>query len=660
MRDRKSVLRCGMLSAAMSAAFAVQAEESFQLGRVEVTAEKGLPAAASERLEADELRDENRETVGDALDLLPGVTMSNFGARNEQTLYLRGYDMRQVPVFIDGIPVYVPYDGYVDLGRFTTYDLAEIDVTKGFSSVLYGPNTLGGAINLVSRRPQKAFEGEVGAGYSTGEKKGSDGTRAWANLGSNQGKWYAQFSASYLDQDAYAMSGDFVPQAYEDGGLRNNAYRTDTKGSLKLGYTPNATDEYAVGYVNQQGEKGTPPYAGTDPTVKARYWQWPYWNKESLYLVTRTALSGGSYVKGRLYYDIFKNSLYSYDDATYTTQTRPYAFQSWYDDHSYGGSLEYGKPLDRHLLKTAVHYKLDHHEEHDAGQPIRTFEDQTASVAFEDTYTLNQDHYLVAGVSYDARDSLRAEDYNSATGIISDFPSNKASAWNPQIGWFGKLGQADEARLTLSRKTRFPTIKDRYSYRLGSAIPNPDLQPEKATTVEAGWVHRFGKVARLDTAIFYSEVRDLIQSVDLTPSTYQLQNIGKVINQGVELSAQAWLGDAVEVGGNYTYLKRDNKSSDLKLTDVPDNKLLAHLTWHVTRPLSITASVQSEGERYSSTDGVRKAKAFTVYGLRAGYEFGRGLTGRFGVENLTDENYAYQEGYPEAGRTWYGNLNYRF
>ncbi len=35
---------------------------------------------------------------------------------------VRGYDVRQVPLYIDGIPVYVPYDGYVDFSRFTTAD----------------------------------------------------------------------------------------------------------------------------------------------------------------------------------------------------------------------------------------------------------------------------------------------------------------------------------------------------------------------------------------------------------------------------------------------------------------------------------------------------------------------------------------------------------
>jgi outer membrane receptor protein involved in Fe transport len=36
--------------------------------------------------------------------------------------------------------------------------------------------------------------------------------------------------------------------------------------------------------------------------------------------------------------------------------------------------------------------------------------------------------------------------------------------------------------VTFAHKTRFPTIKDRYSYKAGRAIPNPALDPEQVKT----------------------------------------------------------------------------------------------------------------------------------------------------------------------------------
>ena len=58
-----------------------------------------------------------------------------------------------------------------DLERFTTFDIAEVRVSKGFASVLYGPNALGGAINIVSRRPADRLEGEAGASYGSGASR---------------------------------------------------------------------------------------------------------------------------------------------------------------------------------------------------------------------------------------------------------------------------------------------------------------------------------------------------------------------------------------------------------------------------------------------------------------------------------------------------------
>jgi iron complex outermembrane receptor protein len=183
----------------------------FNLGEVRVLGRRSLDSAntaASRQIEAF-----NRLDVGRALNLLPGVNLSAVGARNESMVYVRGFDLRQVPVFIDGIPVYVPYDGYVDLARFTTFDLAEINVAKGFSSVIYGPNTMGGAINLVSRRPQKRFDFDGRAGLLSGQ-----GRRLNLNLGTNLGKFYLQGSASQLKQETFPLSAQFTPVTQEDGG----------------------------------------------------------------------------------------------------------------------------------------------------------------------------------------------------------------------------------------------------------------------------------------------------------------------------------------------------------------------------------------------------------------------------------------------------------
>src|SRR5262245_28525321 len=112
----------------------------------------------------------NRNTLDEAVKLIPGVTSTLDGTarRNERGIYVRGFGRWQVPLSIDGIRVYLPADNRLDFSRFLTQDLAEIDVQKGYVSVLDGPGGMGGAINLVTRKPVEPFEAELRTGAGEG------------------------------------------------------------------------------------------------------------------------------------------------------------------------------------------------------------------------------------------------------------------------------------------------------------------------------------------------------------------------------------------------------------------------------------------------------------------------------------------------------------
>ena len=114
------------------ASLAQAADHVFNLGNVIVNGAVHDQEIASEQvISSADLQRFNRDNVGQAVNMLPGVSLREGGPRNEQTVSVRGFDSRQVPVFLDGIPQYVPYDGNVDLARFTTFDLSEIRVVKG-------------------------------------------------------------------------------------------------------------------------------------------------------------------------------------------------------------------------------------------------------------------------------------------------------------------------------------------------------------------------------------------------------------------------------------------------------------------------------------------------------------------------------------------------
>jgi iron complex outermembrane recepter protein len=76
--------------------------------------------------------------------------------------------------------------------------------------------------------------------------------------------------------------------------------------------------------------------------------------------------------------------------------------------------------------------------------------------------------------------------------------------------------------------------------------------------------------------------------------------------------------------------------------------------------LDIIASIVYEGSRVSESTGARPVDSFTVANLKGSWEFRSGWIAELGANNVLDEDYAYDEGYPEPGRNFFVNLHYRF
>jgi iron complex outermembrane receptor protein len=631
---------------------------AFHLGRVEVnvtTDATQVPTAAT--LDEAEYRQRDLRVVPAALNLLPGVSIQRIGPRNERGVFVRGFDVRQVPLYIDGIPVYVPYDGYVDLDRFLTYDVREMQVAKGFTSPLYGPNAIGGAVNLITKAPTKPLNLDLGTGYGSGQA-----VNGFANVGLKWKRFWAQGGSAWLSSNTYPLSGNFQPVALQPAGDRLNGYQTDYKGRIRVGWTPNPTDEYTFTYSNQKGEKGNPTYAGTDRAVRPRYWQWPYWDKESFYFIGNKGLGEASYVRARVYYDKFNNLIRAYDNNCYCTQTLPSSFISPYDDDTYGTILEAGtRALSRQTVKTSLYFKDDTHREGNLGEPPRSFRDQSFSAGFEDTVRLSRRASAILGFSADHLQVLNAENFTA--GAVLPFAKRDVWTYNPQAGIFYALGDSSKLHFTFARKTRLPTIKDRYSYRMGQAIPNPDLREERANNWEVGYTHILGLHTFLEANLFKSDVSNSTQRFFVQPNVFQLRNLGEARYVGAEFGVRSRPLPALQLTANYTYLSRKNLTMPgVLMLDTPRHKIYSSATYRLHSRVTLLADVRYEGGRFYQNDGgtYGRGSNFGTVGLGGSARLYKQVELQMGIANLFDRNYILVDGYPEEGRTGYINLRYRF
>ncbi len=638
-----------------------QADEPvFQLGEVRVSGSQANTRLdpMGTQVKAQDLERFNRDSVSQAISLLPWVSFTT-NMRNEQPISVRGFDGRRTPLFLDGVPVYVPYDGQVDFSRFLTFDLAEIEVAKGFSSVTYGPNNMGGAINLVTRKPRQPYETNALVGYGSGNER-----KLAANIGGNQGNWYFQAGVSWVDTDTFPLSRSFLPTNLEDGGDRNNADRRDQKASLKIGLTPDGGSEYAIGLSSQRAEKGQPP--NTNPQANPlNFWRWPNYDKDSLYFIANQRLSATEDLKLRLYKDQYTYEQNCYANATYTTTRNcqgatPAAPRFLLDDAVEGGSLTLeSRRLDRQVLRVALHHKTDEHQERTTG-PVTTYRDQTQSFGLEDSIRLGERLDLALGLSHDRQHALTSGNYGS--------PRDQSQT-NPQAGLFYWFEDNSQLYGTLARKGRFPSLKERFSQQVGTqggpltGVANPDLQAERALHHEIGTRLRDSDWS-LDGALFYARIQNSIQSVTFVSGgkTFgQLQNMGEATSKGLELSLNKRYGPGLSTGFNYTYLLRRNVDNPaLPATDTPRNKLFAFVDWVFAPAWRLITSLDAENGRVVAS-APDKAQYLTLAGFgslaaKLVFQFTPGASLELGGRNLGDRNIELMDGFPLPGRTWFTNL----
>lgn len=688
-------LRAGL--ALPFAASAARAEDQgvFTLGEINVTAPNNstAPNAVDEQetslggsvISNEQMWKFSRDTLDQAVTLAPGVTNSNSGGpRNERTIYIRGFDRFQAPLSIDGIRVYLPADNRLDFGRFLTADIAEVQIAKGYVSVLDGPGGIGGAVNLVTRKPQKAIEGEIRGGTALGSDGSLESGSTYLYLGTRQPNYYLQASGAFVQTNGWMLSDAFTPTAVQGSGWRDHSDTRDASINAKVGITPNATDEYSLSFIKQLGRKGAPLNVIDPISSSTKYWDWPYWNTQNIYFLSNTAIGDSSYVKTRAFYNTFDNSLYSYDDANLSQMYSAKAFQSAYHDYAAGGSIEAGTNFASFdTLKASFNYRRDHHDAWQANfsttylcianvvclrQPDVVTTEDTFAAALENTIHITDRLDFIQGVSYNWRHLLKAQDYASGIGVIN-YPLQDSAAPDGQGALIWRY--ADDAKLfsNISSRTRFPTIFERFSSRFGGAVSNPGLKSERATNYQIGWSKTLDAKGEISTAIFYSDVNNFIESVPIVykgQSVTQSQNVGSGYFVGIEGSGSYYLRDDLLVGGNVTFIRRhiDNPASTVyQPSGVPFIQGFLYATWAPLPCLNLTPSLELADSRWTpNTAGTvyYKTGSYQLLGFQAAYQFNSQFTVQAGARNLLDQNYQLVDGFPEAGRTFFVNAKVTF
>ncbi len=117
-------------------------------------------------------------------------------------------------------------------------------------------------------------------------------------------------------------------------------------------------------------------------------------------------------------------------------------------------------------------------------------------------------------------------------------------------------------------------------------------------------------------------------------------------------------------GLNYTYLNRCNDRSSgayVRLTDVPAHKVFANMKYRTPLTgLSVLGTFEYTSSRTTTSDGVNESGPAAVANGKVMYEAMKNFILEGGVNNLFNRSYQYQNGYPQAGRTFFAGVRCSF
>jgi iron complex outermembrane recepter protein len=503
----------------------------------------------------DSLRLPAAPTLEQVLRELPLVQVRT-NSRGEAQFSLRGSgsDARQVAVLVDGVPLNLTWDARADLSVLPATAAGSLTLIRGLPSMLHGPNVLGGVVEVgVGHHPgrwlaPRATEAAVDVAHT-----GAYSMSAFASvpLQLGDGLLSIRGGGGYRDRRGHALAAGVkqtISEGAHDVALLANTDLRHVDGFAALRYL---SDDGAWATFSSSGfraERGIAPELHAE---RPRFWRYPY--------VARTVavLSGGTGdrdtpfggrgdLEASVGYDIGRSELRSYHTAAYADvagtedgDDRTLTLRLL-GDHTLGRSGD---------LRAAFTYADITHDESISGGATQSYRQRLWSVGAETIWSAGS---LFGAGFAPLRISVSSAIDGADTPRSADKPPlPRLTAWGGRVG--ATLPTGDGGLLLhagLSRRSRFPALRELYSGALGRFEPNPTLDVEQLTAAEAGFTHALA-TGELQIVGFYRNLADAIERVTLPGGRFQRVNAGDARSHGVELLLSGRVGE-VGLSGDLT------------------------------------------------------------------------------------------------------------
>jgi iron complex outermembrane receptor protein len=637
-----------------------------------------------------------RESLGanlrNVLDFVPGVLVRpRFGLADESQFSIRGsalqnnFHQRGVNFLFNGF-IYGQADGFSDFESIELMDVKRIEVFKGANALRFGANSIGGAVNFITK-----------TGYDAGPFE------IWSEGGSYG--FYKQHLATgqvYGPFDFYGGATITGLSGYRQHSQQHR-YRFNTSSGWDFG--SGMTARFDLGFVRSEENL---PGALTRPQFEAdpqqRNPSTAFANEQRDY----------NYPNGAFTFRLpltAEQQLVSLTQLNYQDLFHPLAFAiidqttyNWSQEIRYINTASLGGY--RNLLTAGFQYfatnqnsaQQQNRGNANAGPLIKNELANSANYGWyaEDVFGITSAVSLVGGLrlqysTREVRDRLFSDPFPDVDG--NDSGSVDFFGAGPKVGAIWQVTPSIQVYGNASRAYQPPLLLE---LTAPGQIPGTldDLKATYAWQFEIGTRGSWGQRATWDISVYDYEVWDAIQNVNVQPfpgapfTIPRFQNIPRSRNLGVEVGLDVQLltdvarglglgraADQIRTRLAYTYSNfrfvNNPTFNNNFLPGAPEHFIRAEVRYESSLGFYVAPQFENVPKRYPvNSTNFNFTSPYALVGIQTGYTYkpwntsvyfqGSNLANKSYISAVVTDDALGQSFYPGDGRGFYGGLQWRW
>ena len=569
-------------------------------------------------IDRDRLDQAGQSSLRDLLGQQPGVQFTSNGSYRSSTgIFLRGASSSQTLVLIDGLRVGSATSGGASLENIPLERIERIEILRGAASALYGPDAVGGVIQIFTRAPSQglALSATVGVGTDGQQQAGVSVRGTNGIIGYSLGVSHEK--ASGISVITNPASGSF--------NADTDRFAT-TSIDAKLVANIHKHHALTVSLLQSQGEY---QFDGT-----------PFPNPLGLNKTTSDAIA-----KPRL-----SNALLKWE-AQWLPQWKSTLSVGTSDDESVseyfrfvdgaaGGSNKFNTNRRQLTWQNDVTF----------GKDVLSLmlENRSESVDSSTAYRVSSRDIRSTLVSY----ALNRADWNALAVLRNDDNSQFGSVSNWALSGGYRLTHNLRAVASIGTSFQAPTFNQLYFPGFGNAA----LTPQRNRGEEVGLRYSQGSLS-LGAVVYHNDIQGFINPSNNVQSAL-------AVLRGVTLSAATQVG-ATSYAVSYDYADPRSFSSfaasnDLRLVRVAQNVLNARVS-HRLNDVNVFGELKLSSDREDNNLAFNGRDVLPSYGLLnlgVDWRIRNDVSLLARLNNATDAQYSLANTYSTPGRNLFVSLSW--